>query len=172
MFFTVNLALLVAQIGSGFGAHLGGGPAALRHGPRRCHSPPLLRRRSIPARTIPRNNILLVGGLALAGALRGRFRPGIELLNFGALIGFMGVNLAAFVRYFVRGDRKTFLNLAPPLVGFACCLYLWCSLNLVAKAVGLAWLAFGLLYGAWKTGGFRRQIEFAVPDEETITASP
>ena len=30
------------------------------------------------------------------------YQLGAELLNFGAFIGFMGVNLAAFVRYFVR----------------------------------------------------------------------
>ena len=40
------------------------------------------------------------------------YQLGAELLNFGAFIGFMGVNLAAFVRYFVRGSQKTFLNLA------------------------------------------------------------
>jgi hypothetical protein len=35
----------------------------------------------------------------------------------------------------------------------------------LAKEVGLVWLALGLLYGAWKTRGFRRKIEFAAPDE-------
>src|SRR3954451_21239146 len=40
------------------------------------------------------------------------------LLNPIIFIGFMGVTLAAFVRYFVRSRRKTLLNLVPPLLGF------------------------------------------------------
>ena len=93
------------------------------------------------------------------------YQLGAELLNFGAFIGFMGVNLAAFVRYYVRNERRTFLDLAPPLLGFAICAYIWWSLRTPAKLAGLAWLAAGLLYGAWKTGGFRRPIAFAAPDE-------
>jgi len=171
LFYTVSAALLVAQIGSGFGAQLGAG--RLLYGMGRDNAIPRRFFGAVDPRTrIPRNNVLLVGALALAGAMVVDFDLSIELLNFGALIGFMGVNVAAFVRYFVRGQRRTLLNFAPPLLGFACCLYIWCSLQPVAKAVGLAWLAFGLLYGAWKTGGFRRQIEFAAPDEEATTASP
>ncbi len=171
LFFTVNVALLVAQIGSGFGAQLGAGRLLYAMGrdnaiPRRFFS-------ALDPRTrIPRNNVLLVGGLALIGALVIDFELSIELLNFGALIGFMGVNIAAFVRYFVRSDKKTPLNLLLPLSGFAFCLYVWCSLKRPAMAAGLAWLAVGFLYGAWKTRGFREKIEFAAPDEETITLGP
>ena len=74
-----------------------------------------------------------------------------EMLNFGALIGFMGVNLAAFVRYCLRGNWKNPLNLLLPPAGFLICLYLWFNLNPLAKIVGLGWLAVGFLYGAWKT---------------------
>ncbi len=93
------------------------------------------------------------------------YQLGAELLNFGAFIGFMGVNLAAFVRYFVRGSQKTFLNLVPPLLGFVVCLYIWASLRTPAKLAGLAWLVAGLLYGAWKTRGFRYKIKFATADD-------
>jgi len=31
---------------------------------------------------------------------------------------------------------------------------------------GLAWLAGGFAYGAWKTRWFRQRIEFSVPDDE------
>jgi hypothetical protein len=34
---------------------------------------------------------------------------GAEMLNFGALIAFMGVNLAAFVRYYLR-ERGRFVD--------------------------------------------------------------
>jgi amino acid transporter len=170
LFFTVNVALLVAQIGSGMGAQLGGGRLLYAMGrdqaiPRRFFG-------ALDPRTrIPRNNILLLGGLALIGALLIDFDLSIELLNFGALIGFMGVNIAAFVRYYVRSDKKTALNLALPLLGFLFCLYVWWSLKPTAKVVGLAWLAVGLLFGAWKTRGFRRKIEFIVPREDETTTS-
>ena len=63
---------------------------------------------------MPRNNVVFVGVLALAGAfllpaIAGGvtgFELGANLLNFGALIAFMGVNLAAFVRYFLRDRGK------------------------------------------------------------------
>jgi len=76
----------------------------------------------------------------------------------------MGVNTAAFVRYYVRAGKRTFLNLVPPLIGFVVCLYIWWSLRPPAKLAGTAWLAAGLLYGAWKTKGFRHQVEVAAPD--------
>ena len=154
LFSIVNLALLVAQVGSGTGSHLAAGRLLYGMG----------RDDAIPARffgvldrhtLIPRNNILLVGTLALLGAFTVSYQLGAELLNFGAFIGFMGVNLAAFVRYFVRSGHKTLLNLVPPLLGFAICLYIWWSLRPTGQARGDGLAAAGLVYGAWKTKGFR-----------------
>jgi hypothetical protein len=51
-----------------------------------------------------------------------------------------------------------------PLLGFVICLYIWLSLRTPAKIAGFAWLATGLAYGAWKTGGFK--VEFAAPAPE------
>jgi amino acid transporter len=164
----VGLALLVAQTGSGAGAHLAAG--RLLYGMGRDNAIPSRFFAALAPRTrIPRNNIVLVGVLALAGSFAVSFQLGCEMLNFGALIGFMGVNLAAFVRYCLRGNWKNPLNLLLPLVGFLTCLYLWWNLSLLAMIVGLVWLTTGFLYGAWKTNWFRKRIEFTVPDEETIT---
>jgi amino acid transporter len=164
LFNLVNLALLVATIGSGTGAHLAAG--RLLYGMGRDGAIPTRFFASVDARTrIPRNNILLVGGLALIAAFLVDFDLGAEMLNFGALIGFMGVNLSAFARYYLRSERKHALDLLLPLLGFAICLYLWLSLRTPAKIAGLAWLAGGLGYGAWKTGCFKRKLEFAAPQE-------
>jgi amino acid transporter len=168
---TVGLALVVAQTCSGAGAHLAAG--RLLYGMGRDNAIPRRFFAALAPKTrIPRNNIVLVGALALAGSFAVSFELGCEMLNFGALIGFMGVNLAAFVRYFLRGNRKNPLNLLLPLAGFFTCLYLWWSLRPPAKIVGLCWLATGLLYGAWKTGWFRRKIEFTVPEEDTQEQCP
>jgi amino acid transporter len=165
LFFIVNLALLVATIGSGAGSHLAAG--RLLYGMGRDDAIPARFFGALDERThIPRNNILLVGSLALIGAFAVSYQLGAELLNFGAFIGFMGVNLAAFVRYYVRASKRTFFDLVSPLMGFVICLYIWWSLRPTAKLAGLAWLAAGLLYGAWKTNGFRHQLAFAAHDEE------
>lgn len=164
LFFIVNLALLFASVGSGSGSHLAAG--RLLYGMGRDNAIPARFFGQVDARTrIPRNNIVLVGALALIGAFAVNYQLGAELLNFGAFIGFMGVNLAAFVRYFLRSPSKTFWNAAPPVLGFLVCLYIWLSLRTPAKIAGAAWLTTGLIYGAWKTRWFTHQIKFAAPDE-------
>jgi len=104
--------------------------------------------------------VWLVGGFALVGALvlerTGGYDLGAQLLNFGALLAFMGVNLAAFVHYVLRRRQRTLGNSLPPLAGFAICLLLWLNLSGTAKLVGIAWVIVGVAFGAWKTRGFRR----------------
>lgn len=154
LFGVVNLALLIATVGSGVGSHLAAG--RLMYGMGREDALPRRFFGAIdPVRQIPRNNILLVGGLALVGSLVLSYELGAALLNYGAFIGFMGVNLAAFLRYFVRAERKTAVALLAPLLGLTVCCWIWLSLESTAKLAGLAWVATGLLYGAWRTKGFR-----------------
>ena len=80
----------------------------------------------------------------------------------------MGVNIAAFLHYYVRSKEKRWTHLFPPLAGFVICLGIWLSLHTSAKIVGGVWLAFGIAYGAWKTQGFRRSIKFEVPADTTL----
>src|SRR4029453_4163284 len=96
-----------------------------------------------------------VGVLAFAGGLLLTYQLGAEMLNFGAFIAFMGVNLAAFMRYWVRSDDRRITNFLLPMLGFLVCLYLFLSLRWPAKIAGGVWLAAGVLYGAIKTGGLR-----------------
>jgi amino acid transporter len=114
-----------------------------------------------PRTRIPSNNIILVGVIVLIGAFVLTYPLGAQLLNFGALIAFMGVNAASFVHYFLRSRHKNFVFFIVPILGFAVCLYLWLSLGIKAKIVGLCWLAAGLLYGAYKTSWFRKPLQYA-----------
>src|SRR5437868_8669519 len=112
LFAIVGFTLLVANFGSGMGAQLGA--ARLLYGMGR--SSALLKSffgAVVPKRHVPRNNVIFVGAIALAGAFIISYALGAEMLNFGALIAFMGVNLAAFYRYHVREGNKKPL---PPLL--------------------------------------------------------
>jgi putrescine importer len=172
LFVLVSVTLLVANVGSGTGAHLGA--ARLLYGMGRSDALPRRFFGVVDERNrIPRNNVLLVGVLALAGGLSLSYQLGAELLNFGAFIAFMGVNLAAFVRYWVRSDDRRVMNAVLPLTGFLVCLYLWVSLRWPARIAGGLWLATGIIYGAIKTRGFRSQmVSFEIPSDETDRESP
>lgn len=165
LFFLVNLALLAATVGSGSGAHLAA--ARMLYGMGRENALPRRFFGAVDERTgVPRNNVLLIGALALAGAFTLSYQAGAELLNFGAFVAFMGVNLACFTRYYVRAERKSIASFLPPVLGFLVCLAIFLSLRTPAKILGCAWLAVGLAYGAWKSGGFRNSGPYAVESIE------
>lgn len=165
LFQAIGLTLIVATIGSGAGAQLAG--ARLLYGMGRDNALP----RSFfghidPHRRVPSRNVVLIGLICLVGAFLMTYQLGAELLNFGALIGFMGVNLSVLLRYFVRGENRRASFLIPPALGFLICLYLWLSLSRPARIAGAVWLVMGIVYGAWKTGGFRREmLRFEAPPE-------
>jgi hypothetical protein len=107
-----------------------------------------------------------VGLFALIGTTFLTFERAAELLNFGALLAFMGVNAASFTRYFLRGHKKDASNLVVPILGFVICLLLWLNLSRPAKIVGVIWMLIGITYGAIRTRGFQAQlVSFDIPDE-------
>jgi amino acid transporter len=166
MYVIVNFSLLVATVGSGAGSHLAAG--RLLYGMGEDDAIPKRFFAAVSPRThIPRNNILLIGALVLIGAFLLSYELGAEMLNFGAFIGFMGVNIACFVRFYVRSERKNILDAVLPLLGFLICFYIWLSLGRTAKIAGGAWLLTGFAYGAWRTKWFSKPISFApVNDSE------
>ena len=166
LFAIVGFTLVVANFGSGMGAQLGA--ARLLFGMGRSNALPKSFFGVIePKRRIPRNNVVFVGAVSLIGAFLLDYDLGAQMLNFGALIAFMGVNLAALVRYYVREKEKRLRNLAPPVMGFAVCLLLWLNLSRTAQIAGGTWMAAGIAYGAWKTRGFRGElVDFEIPAED------
>jgi putrescine importer len=162
----VGFTLVVANFGSGMGAMLGA--ARLLFGMGRSDALPKSFFGKIDAKSrIPRNNVLFVAALTLLGAFILNYDLGAQMLNFGALIAFMGVNLAAFMRYYVRAEKKTMGNLIPPVLGFLICLVLWLSLSRTAQIAGSIWMATGIAYGAWRTRGFKAElVNFDIPPED------
>jgi putrescine importer len=166
LFHLLNFTILIANVGSGMGAQLAA--ARLLYGMGRSDALPRGFFAAIePRRRIPMNNVLLVGAIALTGAFFLSYERGVELLNFGAFIAFMGVNAAAFVRYFLRAAEKRWTNLVFPFLGFAICFYIWLHLSRPAKVAGAIWILVGIAYGAVRTRGFQASlVRFDIPADD------
>src|ERR1700758_1638180 len=142
LFAVVGFTLLVANFGSGMGAQIGA--ARLLYGMGRSNALPQSFFGVVdPKRHVPRNNVIFVGAIALAGAFVISYGLGAEMLNFGALIAFMGVNMAAFVRYDVReGGKKPVIPLVLTAIVIVLVLLPISNWTVLAIAgVGLAILA-------------------------------
>lgn len=159
LFAIVGFTLLVANFGSGMGAQIGA--ARLLYGMGRSKALPQSFFGVVDAnRHVPRNNVIFVGVIALAGAFIISYGLGAEMLNFGALIAFMGVNLAAFFRYHVReGGGSPIAPLVTTGIAIALVLLPYQSVALLGIAgVGLAILAvwtpplagFAICFFLWK----------------------
>ncbi len=162
LFAAVGIALIIGSVGSGMGGQLAA--ARLLYGMGRGGALPRTFFGAIhPKNRIPRNNVLLLAVLELAGAIilpaiageATGFELASNLINYGALIAFMGVNAAAFMRFYVRAPEKKLINNLMPALGFIVCLLIWWNLAPQARILGAVWMAIGLCYGAWKTRGFR-----------------
>jgi amino acid transporter len=150
VFAIVNGALLLATIGSGMASQLGAARLLLAMG----------QAGAIPARffgevhprnRIPRNNVLLIGAICLVGALAFSYQLGAELLNFGALLAFMGVNIASAVLGWRQGRTTQWFPILLALLGFVVCAFIWLNLSRLALVAGATWalvgVAFWFLYG-------------------------
>jgi putrescine importer len=166
LFHLLNFTILIANIGSGMGSQLGA--ARLLYGMGRSNGIPKKFFGAIePKNRIPRNNVIFVGAIALVGAFFISYERGAELLNFGALIAFMGVNAAAFIRYYWRAEEKKWTSFLAPVLGFLICFYIWRNLGQYAILLGVVWMAVGIAYGLVKTKGFQSNlVNFDIPPEE------
>lgn len=110
-------------------------------------------------RNTPTLNISIIGLLAFFGSLVMSYEFTAELLNFGAFLGFMGVNLAVIRRFYIVGQtggrRHFFSDLAVPGLGFLFCLGIWVGLATPAKIAGCIWFVFGIIHLGYRTRGFR-----------------
>ena len=175
LFQIINFTLLVANMGSGMGSQLAAG--RLLYGMGRGNALPKAFFGAIePKRRVPRNNIVVVGLFALAGAGileffanrlgGGAYEIGAEALNFGAFIAFMGVNAAAFVHFWLHGKERKLSDLLVPALGFFICAFIWVHLSRPALVLGTLWMAAGITYGAIRTKGFRSElVNFEIPPE-------
>jgi putrescine importer len=113
-----------------------------------------------PKNASPIYNILLIGVLAVVGALMLNYQKTAELINFAALIAFMGVNIAAINHLFFRSSatitiKRIVTDLLVPLAGFLFCFWIWIKLPNSSIITGGIWLLIGIVYLAISTKGFK-----------------
>jgi putrescine importer len=158
LFEAMVLLLAIANLGAGLTGQVGA--ARLLFGMGRDDVLPKRFFAHLDARTnTPTFNIVLIGALTFAGSLGKRYDLIGELLNFGAFLGFMGVNAAAVRQFYLlpqTGRTKSLISdLVLPSLGFVFCLVIWLGLGTLAQVVGGIWFALGLGYSAVRTRGFR-----------------
>jgi amino acid transporter len=103
----------------------------------------------------PTYNVAIAGGLAYLGTLTMQWERSVEILNFGALMAFMAVNLAA-VKHFgfsaeLDGKRKILLDVIVPSLGFLFCLVILLGLQGSTLVAGAIWCGVGAFYVVLKT---------------------
>ncbi|WP_051273387.1 APC family permease [Desulfotruncus alcoholivorax] len=112
-----------------------------------------------PKYKTPTRNIFLIAVISLA-ALVLSLSTAASLINFGALIGFVMVNISVISHYFIRnkqrGGRNLIRYLLLPAAGALICLVIWFNLDIKSKELGLTWTVVGLIYLAITTKFFKK----------------
>jgi putrescine importer len=160
LFQALGLVLILSTVGAGLTGQVGAARLLFGMG-RDDVLPRKLFAYLDPKRNTPTRNIWLIGIVAYIGTLFISYEQAGEILNFGAFLAFMGVNLAAFAQFAVVQQagrkRRWFADVVMPLSGFVFCLWIWLGLRMPAKIVGGIWFMGGLVYCAIKTRGFRER---------------
>jgi amino acid transporter len=155
LFAAFGLVLLVSSLACGLAGHLGA--VRLLYGMGRDN---LLPKKFFgyldPKSGSPSYNVVLVGVIAYLGTLTLSWEKAVEILNFGALLAFMAVNLAAlrhFAFFKTAGRRNVLLDVLVPALGFLFCLVIFLGLQQSTLAIGAVWCALGGLYVVFKARG-------------------
>ncbi len=160
LFVTIFLiGLIVGQFASGLSAQASGSRLLYAMGRDGVLSTSFFARLSERFGT-PVNSIVLCGVVALL-ALKMDVTTSTSFINFGAFLAFTLVNLSVIFHYWIGGKNRGLCELVLflifPAIGLVADLWLMISLDKLAIILGLSWLAVGVVYLAWLTGGFRRQ---------------
>jgi amino acid transporter len=159
LFNAVALILFIACLGSGLAGQVGAARLLYAMGRDKVIPGKIFSHLSSGNAT-PTYNILIMGVLTVVFSLLLSYQNAAELLNFGAFLAFMGVNIAAFRQFgFLRpkGERRNFfLDLIFPSFGFLFCFSIWISLPAPAKIMGGIWLMAGFIYLIIRTKGFKK----------------
>ena len=160
------ILLVVANIGAGLTSQVGAARLLFGMG-RENVIPARFFSRLHPVRNTPDINIILLGVLAFFGAQVLSYELTAELLNFGAFLGFMGVNAAVIWKLWVRSpasrSRNFLLDVVLPGLGLLFCAVIWVGLGKPAQIAGSVWLVIGFFVLANHTAWFRKPMVMSDP---------
>ncbi len=157
LFAAYGVMLLISSIACGLAGHVGASRILYSMG-RDDVLPKKIFGYLSPKKSNPTYAIWIVGVMAYIAVITIPWEHAAEIVTFGALLAFMGVNLAALNHFWFSaeavGRRNFFVDAFVPAFGITFCFVLLLSLQSWTKYAGLAWLVIGVLYGAYKTRGF------------------
>jgi amino acid transporter len=143
LFAAYGLMLLVSSIACGLAGHVGAARLLYSMG-RDDMLPRKIFGYLSPNKGNPIYNVWIVGILAYIGVLTIPLERSAEIVTFGALLAFMGVNFSSLRHFWfspdAAGHRKFFVDAFVPGFGLVFCFVLLISLQTWTKYAGLVWL--------------------------------
>jgi amino acid transporter len=84
------------------------------------------------------------------------------IIVFGALVGFLCVNLSVFSEFFIKRKMRSGFNIVSyvlfPLIGLLVCGYILWGMEPIGHIVGFSWLSLGILYLVFTSRGFTKTV--------------
>lgn len=159
LFNAIAIILFIACLGSGMAGQVGAARLLFAMG-RDGALPKKIFSHLNQKNATPTYNIFIIGVLTIIGSTILSYQNAAELLNFGAFLAFMGVNIATLRQFFFLrpiGEKRNILSDAIiPILGFLVCFSIWISLPTPAKIMGGIWFLLGLVYLIFRTRGFKQ----------------
>ncbi|MCE5345299.1 MAG: APC family permease [Bacteroidales bacterium] len=159
LFNAIAIILFVACLGSGLAGQVGAARLLFAMG-RDDMLPKKIFSYLNPGSSNPTYNIIIMGVLTIIGTMILSYQSAAELLNFGAFLAFMGVNIASFRQFFflrpANESRNFLFDAVLPVLGLVICFSIWISLPAAAKITGGTWFLIGLIYLIIKTDRFKK----------------
>ncbi|WP_231603366.1 APC family permease [Bacillus sp. FJAT-27231] len=115
-----------------------------------------------PKYKTPVYSVFLLAVLGYVGALMIPISVFFLIVVFGAIVGFIFVNISVIAECFIkrkeRRGKDFFTHFISPLLGISVCVYILLGMELVGQVVGICWLLIGGLVLMIKTQGFRKEV--------------
>jgi putrescine importer len=121
-----------------------------------------------PTYQTPAMAVIFVGAVSLL-AINMNLDFVASLINFGALIAFVSVNISvillfAYKRREISGIRQIVKNIVLPSVGIIVTIVMWLHLSPESTVYGTIWFSLGVVVLLWLTRFFRRPMPITLGD--------
>jgi amino acid transporter len=111
----------------------------------------------------PVYSILFMAVVGYMGAVMIDLSVLFLIIVFGALIGFMFVNLSVFFEFFLKRKMRSgwgiVSNVLFPLIGLSVSGYILWGMEPIGHIVGFSWLGLGIVYLLFSSKGFTKSVE-------------